>query len=126
MVNDLRTRLQRGKETAEQINILGDDGVPLSYHITLWKSELIDFVILQQDAFDDIDAVTPIKRQKYMTELVMRICRTEFEFSAFEDVMDYFKKMINICKQMNYSEFQSDKFKDLEKELDDLVKEKAV
>jgi len=125
-VNELRTRLQRGKETAEQINILGDDGVPLSYHVTLWKSELIDFVILQQDAFDDIDSVTPIKRQKYMVDLVMRICRAEFEFSAFEDVMDYFKKMINICKQMNYSKFQSEKFEHLEKELEDLVKEKAV
>jgi V/A-type H+-transporting ATPase subunit A len=125
-VNEMRTRLQRGKETAEQINILGDDGVPLSYHITLWKSELIDFVFLQQDAFDDIDAVTPIARQKYMAYLVMRICRTEFEFSAFEDVMDYFKKMINICKQMNYSKFQSDKFERLEKELEDLVQERAV
>jgi V/A-type H+-transporting ATPase subunit A len=126
MVNDMKTRLQRGKETAEQINILGDDGVPLSYHVTLWKSELIDFVILQQDAFDDIDSVTPIARQQYMTELVMRICRAEFEFSAFEDVMDYFKKMINICKQMNYAEFKSEKFAGLEKELDELVKEKSV
>ena len=45
---------------AEQINILGDDGVPVEYHVTFWKSELIDFVILQQDAFDEIDAVTPM------------------------------------------------------------------
>ena len=30
-VNELKTRLQRGKEIAEQINILGDDGVPVSY-----------------------------------------------------------------------------------------------
>jgi len=102
-VNELKTRLQRGKEIAEQINILGDDGVPVSYHIVFWKSELIDFVILQQDAFDEIDAVTPIERQKYMVDLIMNICRAEFEFTAFEDVMDYFKKMINICKQMNYA-----------------------
>ena len=25
---------QRGKEIAEQINILGDDGVPVEYHVT--------------------------------------------------------------------------------------------
>ena len=48
-VNEIKTRLQRGKEIAEQINILGDDGVPVEYHVTFWKSELIDFVILQQD-----------------------------------------------------------------------------
>ena len=125
-VNELKTRMQRGKEIAEQINILGDDGVPVSYHVTFWKSELIDFVILQQDAFDKIDAVTPIERQKYMVDLIMRICRTEFGFASFVDVMDYFKKMINVCKQMNYSEFQSEKFAGFEKELEDMVKEKAV
>ena len=60
-MNEIKTRLQRGKEIAEQINILGDDGVPVEYHVTFWKSELIDFVILQQDAFDEIDAVTPME-----------------------------------------------------------------
>ena len=63
-VNEIKNRLQRGKEIAEQINILGDDGVPVEYHVTFWKSELIDFVILQQDAFDEIDAVTPMERQE--------------------------------------------------------------
>ena len=48
-VNEIKTRLLRGKEIAEQINILGDDGVPVEYHVIFWKSELIDFVILQQD-----------------------------------------------------------------------------
>jgi len=125
-VNELKTRMQRGKEIAEQINILGEDGVPVSYHITFWKSELIDFVILQQDAFDDVDAVTSIERQKYMVDLIMRFCRTEFDFVVFTDVMDYFKKMINICKQMNYSVFKSEEFFGFEKELEDLVKEKAT
>ena len=125
MVNELKIRMQRGKEIAEQINILGDDGVPLYYHVVLWKSELIDFVILQQDAFDKVDSVTPIERQKYMLYLIMRICSVEFEFSVFNEVMDYFKKMINICKQMNYSIFQSDEFVGLEKELEELVKEKS-
>ena len=54
--------VRRGKESAEQINILGDDGVPMSYHVNFWKSELVDFVILQQDAFDAIDALCPLER----------------------------------------------------------------
>lgn len=43
-VNELKTRLLRGKEIAEQINILGDDGVPVEYHVIFWKSELIDLL----------------------------------------------------------------------------------
>ncbi|MDD3320517.1 MAG: V-type ATP synthase subunit A [Paludibacter sp.] len=109
-VNDMKTILQRGKEIQEQINILGDDGVPVEYHVTFWKSEVIDFVILQQDAFDDIDAVTPLERQEFMLNLVMGICNSDYEFKGFVEVMDYFKGIINICKQINYSVYQSEEF----------------
>ena len=34
--------------------------------------------------------------------LVMDICKHDYDFDNFLNVMDYFK--INICKQMNYSE----------------------
>ncbi len=123
-VNDMKTILQRGKEVQEQINILGDDGVPVDYHVTFWKSEVIDFVILQQDAFDKIDSVCPIERQKYMLDLVMGICESDFEFSGFIQIMDYFKRIINVCKQMNYSLFESDQFKKYESELNAILAER--
>ena len=116
-VNDLKTRMQRGKEIAEQINILGDDGVPVDYHVTFWKSEVIDFVILQQDAFDEVDAMTPMERQEEILDLVTEICNTDFHFANFLDVVDYFKKMINICKQMNYSEYKSEQYEDYKRQV---------
>ena len=121
MVNEAKTRLLRGKEIAEQINILGDDGVPVEYHVTFWKSELIDFVVLQQDAFDDIDAVTPLERQQAMLELVSAICRSEYKFENFQEVTDFFKKVINICKQMNYSEYKSEKYSSYLASLEELL-----
>jgi len=116
--------LLRGKEAYEQINILGDDGVPVDYHLRYWKSEVIDFIILQQDAFDKIDATTSIERQRYMLDKVLDINDTNFEFDSFEEVNLYFKKIINILKQMNYSEFKSDEFKNFEKELETLILER--
>ena len=121
MVNEAKTRLLRGKEIAEQINILGDDGVPVEYHVTFWKAELIDFVVLQQDAFDEIDAVTPLERQKAMLDIVTDICRSEFNFDNFQQVTDFFKKVINICKQMNYSEYKSEKYSNYVAELEMLL-----
>ena len=106
----LKTRMQRGKEIAEQINILGDDGVPVDYHETFWKSEIIDFVVLQQDAFDEVDAVTSLERQEEILDLITEICEIDFKFDYFQDVVDYFKKMINVCKQMNYSEYKSEQY----------------
>ena len=125
-VNEIKTRLLRGKEIAEQINILGDDGVPVEYHVIFWKSELIDYVILQQDAFDEVDAVTPMERQEDILNTVIDICHTEFEFDTFLDVMDYFKRMINICKQMNYSEYKSEKYEGFVKQLQELIAERSV
>lgn len=123
-VNDMKTILQRGKEIQEQINILGDDGVPVDYHVTFWKSEVIDFVILQQDAFDEIDAVSSIERQEYMLNLVMGICTSDFQFKGFVEVMDYFKSIINICKQMNYSVMNSESFKKYIVQLNNVLSER--
>lgn len=100
----------RGKEAYDQINILGDDGVPIDYHTRYWKSELLDFIILQQDAYDKIDQSSPLERQKMMYGLVIDICNTDFEFDGFEECGNFYKKLINIMRQMNYSEYKSAEF----------------
>ena len=122
-VMKLKTRMQRGKEIAEQINILGDDGVPVDYHIIFWKSEVIDYVILQQDAFDEVDAVTPLERQEEILNLVTKICeKDDYKFDTFLQVIDYFKKLINLCKQMNYSQFKSEQYYDYIKQIEEMIK----
>ena len=125
-VSEIKTRLLRGKEIAEQINILGDDGVPVEYHITFWKSELIDFIVLQQDAFDEVDAVTPIERQRNILDLVVDVCRTDFEFDNFNQVALFFKELINIGRQMNYAEFGSEKFNQYQTQVRELVKQNSI
>ncbi|MBQ7273614.1 MAG: V-type ATP synthase subunit A [Bacteroidales bacterium] len=103
--------IRRGKEASEQINILGDDGVPMSYHVNFWKSELVDFVILQQDAFDAIDALCPLERQRFMLDLVLEICAKDYDFEDFEKCREFFKTLINELRQMNYSAYESEQFK---------------
>ena len=118
-----KTIVQRGKEANDQINILGDDGVPVEYHERFWKSELIDFVILQQDAFDDIDANCPMERQQMMYKMVLGICNQEFAFADFEACSQFFKGLINLFRQMNYAEWQSEKFADYRSQIEALVNE---
>ena len=121
-----KTIVQRGKEAYEQINILGDDGVPVEYHDRFWKSELIDFVILQQDAFDSIDANCPMERQKFMYNMVLDICSKKFDFADFEDCTQFFKGLINMFKQMNYSEYESDKFRSYHAQITETVSNKEI
>ncbi|MBP3829922.1 MAG: V-type ATP synthase subunit A [Bacteroidaceae bacterium] len=118
----LKTRMQRGKEIAEQINILGDDGVPVDYHVTFWKSEVIDYVILQQDAFDEVDAVTPLERQEEILNMVTTICEHDFQFDTFLEATDFFRKLINLCKQWNYCKYKSDEYYDFKKQIEEFIK----
>ena len=120
-----KTIVQRGKEANDQINILGDDGVPVEYHERFWKSELIDFVILQQDAFDDIDANCPMERQQMMYKMVLGICNQEFAFADFEACSQFFKGLINLFRQMNYSEWKSEKFEGYRKQIEQYVSEQS-
>lgn len=113
--------VRRGREASEQINILGDDGVPMTYHETFWKAELVDFCFLQQDAFDAVDSLCPIERQKYMLDLILEICGKSFDFEDFEKCRDFFKTMINDLRQMNYSEFHSEQFNGYRTALDALI-----
>ena len=122
-VATIKNIIRKGKEANDQINILGDDGVPMSYHETFWKSELMDFAFLQQDAFDAIDCLTPLDRQKYMVDLLLGICSKSFEFDDYEKCRDFFKNMINIIRQMNYSEFKGETFYKYQESLSNLISE---
>lgn len=123
LVKKTKNLVRKGIEAREQINILGDDAVPVSYHLDFWRSELIDFVIIQQDSFDDVDMNTPMERQKYMINKIIGICDIAFDFDEFHQVSSYFKQLINLARQMNYSRFESKEFKQYEEDLDHLVKE---
>ena len=109
-VQKAKNLIRKGREAYEQINILGDDGVPVSYHVNFWKSELLDFVFLQQDAFDSVDALCPIERQRYMLDLLDELCGINFDFEDFEKCREFFKELINDLRQMNYTEFHSKEF----------------
>ena len=123
MVAKAKNSIRQGRDAAEQINILGDDGVPMSYHETFWKSELLDFVFLQQDAFDAVDSLCPLERQKYMLNLILDICDRKFEFDNFEDCRNFFKEMINDLRQMNYTDFHSEDFEKYNSQLSKLLEE---
>ena len=122
-VQEAKNIVRRGRESYEQINILGDDGVPVSYHVSYWKSELIDFAFLQQDAFDEVDALCPLERQKFMLDLLLDICDKDFDFDDFEKCRDFFKELINDLRQMNYTKFQSKEFKEYEDRISKLAED---
>ncbi len=109
-VKKMKDLLQRGIEARDQISILGDDSVPLDYHLDFWRSELLDFAIIQQDSFDDVDMNSPLDRQQTMLQLALELCEQKFEFEDFNAVSTHYKKLINTFKQFNYSPYKGDDY----------------
>ena len=85
---------------------------------------MVDFIISQQDAFDKVDQLCPIERQKFMLYLVLSITDSEIDFESFEEVSTWFKKAINAMRQMNFSKYESEEFNKYYKELKEIIKEK--
>ncbi|MDY3914180.1 MAG: V-type ATP synthase subunit A, partial [Phocaeicola sp.] len=61
-----------------------------------------------------------------IVNLVTDICKSDFEFTDFLDVMTYFKRIINVCKQMNYSLYKSKEYEECLVQLNELLAEKKV
>ena len=98
-----------------------EGGKAKGYWYVYDKSELVDFILLQQDAFDSIDCQTPLERQKYMLDLVLKICDRDYKFERFEKCVSFFKNLINIMRQMNFSEFHSEQFNKYQQQLQNTV-----
>ena len=62
-----------------------------------------------------------MERQEYMLKLVLEICDMEFSFEDFEECRNFFKEIINLLRQMNYSEFKSDNFYNYQEKLTNLL-----
>ena len=61
-----------------------------------------------------------------MYNFVLDICSKKFDFKDFEDCSAFYKSLINLFKQMNYSEFESAKFKEYKAEIDKLIASKEA
>ena len=53
--------------------------------------------------------------------MVLDICRKDFAFADFEECSQFFKGLINLFRQMNYSEWHSAKFNDYKQQIEQYV-----
>jgi V/A-type H+-transporting ATPase subunit A len=49
------------------------------------------------------------------------VCHKSFEFTDFEACSRFFKGLINLFRQMNYSEWKSDKFYEYKSQIEQVL-----
>ena len=58
----------------------------------------------------------------YFTDVQeLDICDRKFGFDDFQSCVEFYKSLINLFKQLNYSEWESDKFAEYRARIDEMV-----
>ncbi len=121
----VREILFRGNDVAQMMKVVGEEGTSLDDYLVYQKSEFLDAVYLQQNSFDPVDAAMPVERQRYVFKILFGLLGSRMSFSSKEEARVYFAQLRQKFLDFNGSEWMSDGFKSLEKEIRDTIAEKT-
>ena len=124
IIQNARDFLRKGSDVHQMMMVVGEEGTSLEDFIIYLKSEFIDEVYLQQNAFDPVDVATSPERQTYMMNQINAILDTEFQFEDNEEARSFFYDLRQKFIDWNYAEWKSDSFQSLEKSIKKLIEGK--
>lgn len=117
--------LHKSHEVAQMMKVIGEEGTSLEDYIDYLKGEFLDFVYLQQNAYDEVDEATSAERQKYVFNFIYRnILEQEFELGNKDGALHFFQALRQLFKTWNSSPQDSPEFKNIEGEIVNAIKEK--
>ena len=116
-----RDLLFKGEEVRQMMMVVGEEGTSDDDFITYLKSELLDNVYLQQNAFDRVDAACNADRQNYIFEKLLSILKTDFHTDDKNDARELFNSLRQLMIDWNYMEINTDKFKEQEEKINKLL-----
>ena len=120
-----RNILRRGHEVDQMMKVVGEEGTNIDDFVIYLKSEFLDFVYLQQNTFDEVDAATSQERQIYMFDHISAILARKFIFDDKEQARRYFLELRLILTDMNYTPFKGEEFRALEQKMNEKISERA-
>jgi V/A-type H+-transporting ATPase subunit A len=75
------------------MKVVGEEGTSLTDFYDYLKSEFLDTVYLQQNAFSDVDASTPAERQKIMFDVVEKAMLSDYSFKEKDEARKFFMSL---------------------------------
>lgn len=119
-VNEVRELLRRGDSVQQMMQVTGEEGITLDDFVLLQQAQFVDMVYLQQDAFDEVDAASPMDRQRHVFNMVYAMVTQKCAFEDKEAARSYFTRLTGLFKNLNYTRRDSPAFSDLEAQIQTL------
>ncbi|GHV79997.1 V-type ATP synthase alpha chain [Spirochaetia bacterium] len=117
--------MRRGSEVEQMMKVVGEEGTSTEDYVVYLKGELIDSVYFQQNSFDAVDASVSPERQKYSFDLLLKIMATRFAFPDKNEARSWFNRLRQKFLDYNGSEWQSERFKGFEKDIETTLAEQS-
>jgi V/A-type H+-transporting ATPase subunit A len=109
-VERARAILRQGNDVAQMMKVVGEEGTSIDDFITYLKSEFIDAVYLQQDAFSEIDAASPVERQREMFEMMEKALSATYAFKQKDEARRFFQRLTQACIDWNMTAYESPEY----------------
>lgn len=119
-VREMLKLLRQGEEVQQMMQVTGEEGVTLEDYIIWQKSQCLDQVYLQQDAFDPVDISTPIDRQRDLFRLLVRSLEGMPALGTKEAVRKHFVHLTGLLRNLNYTRQDSPEYQRLWQEVEAL------
>ena len=111
MGQKVRRDLRRSSEIGRMMTVVGEEGISSDDLVAYLKGEMFDAAYLQQNAFDAIDAATPIERQVRDLKLMFSAMNAQFDFETKAAAREFFAKLQDAFYQKNYCAEGTDEHK---------------
>ncbi len=120
-----RKCLRGGNEINQMMKVVGEEGTSLEDFVVYLKSEYLDNVYLQQDAFHDVDAATAAERQQYVFGRIVKMLRTRMAFDDKDAARRFFQTLTQRTRDWNRIRMDEADFKEIEERITHMITEVA-
>ena len=123
-IEDARALLKRGNEVNQMMKVIGEDGTSDIDFLIYLKAELLDYVYLQQNSFDPVDACCTAPQQKYLFDKVKYVLAGDFTFEDKDVARRYFIELRQTIIDWNGTPYETEEFNQREQDVDAKIKER--
>ncbi|MDR2176606.1 MAG: V-type ATP synthase subunit A [Treponema sp.] len=117
--------MARGSEVEQMMKVVGEEGTSLDDYVIYLKGDFLDSVYFQQNSFDAVDAAVSPERQKHCFAIILTILASRFSFTDKNEARSWFNRLRQRFLDYNGSEWQSERFFTLQKEIESTTAERA-
>ena len=118
-----RDMLHAGNDVKQMMKVIGEEGTSIDDFVVFLKSEYLDAVYLQQDAYHDVDGASSAERQRYVFERIHRMLGCKMSFDDKESARRFFQRLTQTTKDWNRVEQQAVEFQEVQGQIERMLAE---